>query len=179
MAKNPRSNVKKKRLKEGRDPTPSYGLIDPQSVKTIYASEGRGYDGNKKVKGRKRHIVSGTMGNLLAVKVHAANISDTTAGIGPAVQAYEKYPTIKKFCGDKGYRGTFVIDVFWGFALDVDISERVTPKFEVLPKRWVIERTFAWLNNYRRLSKDYEIAVESAEAMIVIASLHSLLKSLA
>ena len=154
-------------------------MIDSQSVKTIYASEERGFDGGKKVKGRKRHIVVDTMGNILGVKVHAANIHDTVAGIEPAMQAYEKYPTIEKFCGDEGYRGTFQIDVFWEMALDVDISARIKPVFEVLPKRWIVERTLAWMNNHRRLSKDYEISIESAEAMIIISNLHTLLRSLA
>ena len=179
MAQNTRSNSKKKRIAAGRSPTPSYGLIDSQSSKTAYASEERGFDGGKKVKGRKRHIVSDTMGNLLAVKVHAANIHDTVAGIEPAKLAYKRYPSIEKFCGDDGYRGTFEIDVFWEFALGVDISARIKPTFEVLPKRWIVERTLAWLGNSRRLSKDYEIATESAEAMVVISNLHTLLKSIA
>ena len=158
---------------------PRYGLIDSQSVKTIYASEARGFDGGKKVKGRKRHIITDTMGNILAVKVHAANIHDTVAGIGPARRAYEQYPTLKKFCGDEGYRATFEVDVYWEFVLDVDISERIKPTFEVLPKRWIVERTFAWLGNYRRLSKDYEISIESAETMVIIANLFSILRSIA
>ena len=154
-------------------------MIDSQSVKTIYASEERGYDGGKKVKGRKRHIISDTMGNILGVTVHAANIHDTIAGIKPAKQAFKRYPTIEKFCGDEGYRGTFEVEIFWEFAMDVDISERIKPKFEVLPKRWIVERSFAWLGNYRRLSKDFEIATDSAEAMVIIANLHIILRSIA
>jgi len=154
-------------------------LIDSQSVKTIYASEERGYDGGKKVKGRKRHIISDTMGNILGVTVHAANIHDTIAGIKPAKLAFKRYPTIEKFCGDEGYRGTFEVEIFWEFAMDVDISERIKPKFEVLPKRWIVERSFAWLGNYRRLSKDFEIATDSAEAMVIIANLHIILRSIA
>ena len=96
-----------------------------------------------------------TLGCLLAVKVHRANIHDTKAGIFPAVQAYRKYPSIKKFCGDKGYRKTFVANVKSILELDTDISEKIIPKeFKVIPKRWIVERTFAWLNNSRRLSKE-------------------------
>lgn len=119
------------------------------------------------------------MGNILAVVVHAANIHDTIAGIMPARQAIEQYPTIEKFSGDEGYRGTFEIDVFWEFALGVNISERIKPIFELLPIRWIVERTFAWLGNYRRLSKDFEISVDSAESMVSIAHLHTLLRCLA
>lgn len=166
-------------MSQGRKETPSYGIIDSQSTKTIYASEDRGFDGGKLVKGRKRHIVVDTQGNMLSAVVHAANIHDTVAGIRAATQAFEKYPTISKFCGDEGYRGTFEVDVWWEFGLDVDISERIKPTFEVLPKRWIVERTFAWLGNSRRLSKDYEISVDSSENMLYIANMHLLLKQLA
>ncbi|MBR6012597.1 MAG: transposase, partial [Selenomonadaceae bacterium] len=88
------------------------------------------------------------MGCLLAVKVHKANLHDTKAGIFPAIQAYRKYPTIKKFCADKGYRKSFVDNVKSILELDTDISEKIIPEgFTVIPKRWIVERTFAWLNN--------------------------------
>ena len=77
-----------------------------------------------------------------------------------------------------GYRGTFEVDVFWEMALGVDISERIKPTFEVLPKRWVVERTFAWLGYSRRLSKDYELSTNSAENMIRLSHLHTLLRRL-
>jgi putative transposase len=83
--------------------------------------------GGKKVKGRKRHIIVDIMGNLLAVVVHAANIHDTKSGINPAKKAFEKYPTIKKFCGDEGYRKSFVESVLSELGLDVDISEKIVP----------------------------------------------------
>jgi hypothetical protein len=170
--------VKKTREKAGRAATPSYGIIDSQSAKTAAAGEERGFDGGKKIKGRKRRIVAGIMGNLLAAVVHAANIHDTKSGIDPAVIAFEKYPAIKKFCGDGGYRKSFIEDVKYNLGLDVDISERIKPRFEVIPKRWVVERTFSWLNNSRRLSKDYEINVWSEITMIVISHLHTLLRRL-
>ena len=120
-----------------------------------------------------------TLGCLLAVKVHRANIHDTKAGIFPAVQAHRKYPSIKKFCGDKGYRKTFVANVKTILELDTDISEKIIPKeFKIIPKRWIVERTFAWLNNSRRLSKDYEILTSSEEAMVKISHIYTLLNRL-
>ena len=154
-------------------------MIDSRSVKTIYASEERGIDGGKKVKGRKHHIVTDTMGNLLSVVVHAANIHDTKSGINPAKRAFEKYPTIKKFCGDEGYRKSFEGDVLAELGLGVDISARIVPEFAVLPKRWVVERTFAWMNYSRRLAKDYEYSINSEENWIMISHLHTLLRSFA
>ena len=100
------------------------------------------------MKGRKRHIVTDTMGNLLAVRVHAANVHDTKSGIEPAKEAVKKYPTIKGFCADAGYRKTFVLLVHIVLGLFVDISERINQGFEILPKRWVVERTFAWVNKF-------------------------------
>ena len=131
------------------------------------------------MKGRKRHIVVDIMGNILSVEVHAANIHDTKAGIEPAKTAYEKYPTIEKFCGDDGYRKSFVEAVSSELGLDVDISARITPTFVVIPKRWVVERTFSWMNNSRRLSKDYEITKASQKAFVMISHLHTLLRRLA
>jgi transposase len=116
------------------------------------------------------------MGNLLAVSVHAANIHDTVFGLIPAMQAHESYPTIRKFCGDEGYRKTFENEVLTEFGVGVDISKRIDPKFAVIPKRWVVERTFGWLGHSRRLSKDYEILVDSAETMVRISHLHTLLR---
>jgi len=119
------------------------------------------------------------MGNLLSVIVHAANIHDTKAGILPAKLAVERYPSIKKFCADMGYRGTFVLDVDEILGLGVDISEKIKPgEWEKLPWRWVVERTLGWLGHSRRLSKDYEISTDSAEAVIKISHLHTLLKRL-
>jgi len=132
----------------------------------------------KKVKGRKRHIVVDTMGNLLAVCVHAANIHDTKSGIDPARKAFAKYPTLKKFCGDEGYRKSFVEAVKTELGLDVDISEKIKPVFTIIPKRWVVERTFSWMNNSRRLSKDYEISTDSAETFVMISHLHMLVRRL-
>ena len=140
----------------------------------MYASDERGMDGGKKIKGRKRHIVTDTLGNILAIVVHAGNIHDTKSGIDPARKAYAAYPTIEKFCGDQGYRKSFIDMVYAELGVGVDISERISPQFVVLPKRWVVERTFAWLGNSRRLSKDYEISTVSSENMIRISHIRVL-----
>lgn len=133
----------------------------------------------KKIKGRKRHIVVDTMGNLLSVKVHAANIHDTSSGIWAAETALLNYPEIQKFCADAGYRGSFVDAMKEKFQMEVDVVKRSDSEhWRILPKRWIVERTFAWLNNYRRLSKDYEINVVYAESMIKIAASYILLKRL-
>ena len=105
---------------------------------------------------------------MLSVDVHAANIHDTKSGISTAKEAYTNYPSIQKFCADAGYRGTFVSNVNEKLGLDVDISEKIKPhQWEKLPWRWVVERTFSWLNNFRRLSKDYEFSVSSLESMVI------------
>ena len=117
-----------------------------------------------------------TMGNLLAVVVHAANIHDTKSGILAARDAFKKYPSIQRFCGDAGYRKTFEQDVVRELGLGVDISVRIKPEWEVLPKRWIVERSLSWLNNSRRLSKDYEVSVRSSQAICLIAAFRTLLK---
>ena len=116
------------------------------------------------------------MGNMLSLVAHAANIHDTKAGINPARKAFERYPDIKRFCGDEGYRKSFEEAVRSEMGLGVDISKRIDPKWAVIPKRWVVERTFGWLTWSRRLSKDYEIKTSHAETMIIISHLHTLLR---
>ena len=124
----------------------------------------------KKTKGRKRHIVVDTQGNLLGVVVHAANIHDTKSGILAAQKACEKYPSIEAFCADAGYRGTFVDEVKERLQRRVDISEKIKPhEWEKLPWRWIVERTFGWMNAARRLAKELEISVSIEEAMINIS----------
>ena len=130
----------------------------------------------KKIKGRKRHIVVDTMGNLLSIVVHAANAHDTKSGINPAKKAFIKYPTIEKFCGDEGYRKTFIADVKVYLGKVVDISPKILPVLGVSPKRWIVERTFAWANHSRRLSKDFEIKALHEENMFMISHLHTLVR---
>ena len=119
------------------------------------------------------------MGNLLFLKVHAANIHDTVSGGAVFAGALAKYPSIKGACVDAGYRKTFENTVK-ALGKTVDISEKIAPKtWAVLPKRWIVERTFSWLNHSRRLSKDYEISRTSEESMVVISHSAMLLRRLA
>ena len=130
----------------------------------------------KKIKGRKRHITVDTMGNLLSICVHGANIHDSISGIIVAQEACLKYPKIKRFCADAGYRGTFIVDVEDILERGVDISEKIKPhEWEKLPWRWVVERTFSWLKSSRRLSKDYEVSLQSSENMVIISQIRTLL----
>jgi putative transposase len=131
--------------------------------------------GGKKVKGRKRHIVTDTQGHLLHVAVHAANVHDTVAGCSVIEEAFRKYPTLQGVCADAGYRKTFEQYVQQVLQKTVKISARITQGWEILPKRWVVERTLAWLNHFRRLSKDYEITIKSAENNVIIAHIMILL----
>ena len=134
----------------------------------------------KKTKGRKRHIVTDTMGNLLCIHVHAANIHDTKGGVYTFEKALYRYPTIQAGCADGGYRWTFqnTFDESHNIRIDISMQIKEQKGFQVLPKRWVVERTFAWLNCSRRLSKDYETSCCSAEAMIMISHAATLLNRL-
>jgi|TARA_B100001971_G_C18097982_1_gene487217 putative transposase len=147
-------------------------------VKTVGKSEFVGYDGGKKVNGRKRHIVVDILGNLLSVLVDSARIHDTKRGGIIAVSAKISYPSLMAFLGDQGYLGTAVEYCKRILNLPLHISKRITDHFSVLPKRWIVERTFAWFNSYRRLSKDFEGLTDSAENMIRIAMIRRTLYAL-
>ena len=123
----------------------------------------------KKIKGRKRHIGVDIEGHLLHVEVSPANIHDTKVGGFVIEAALEKYPTIQAASGDAGYRGTTVD--YSEIILDtpVHISTQIQDQFAILPKRWIVERTFAWINNDRRLSKDYEVKPNHSENMVRIS----------
>ena len=162
----------------GKEATPNYAIIDSQSVKTTSKSEQRGFDGGKKVKGRKRHILVDTIGNLLGVVVHAGNIHDTKVGILVVNKVMKIYPSIQAISADAGYRKTFEKDVLDNYDIPVDISTKINGEWKIIPKRWIVERNFAWMNNFRRLTKDFEITVKSAESFVKIAHIAQMLRNL-
>jgi len=132
--------------------------------------------GGKKTKGRKRHICTDTMGNLLYVKVHSAGISDTIAGRDIAYQTFKNHSSIRGFEADQGYRGTTANFIENDLKLRINITKKLGQKgFHVIPIRWVVERFFAWLGNFRRLAKDYELLTSSSEQAIIIAAVIMLL----
>jgi transposase len=140
----------------------------------------RGYDAGKKIKGRKRHIAVDTEGNLLAVIVHSAGIQDRVAARAVLMRLFCLFGTIQTVFVDGGYTGTLIEWAKQMFGYTVQVVKRTDQHlFKVLPKRWIVERTFAWLNWSRRLSKDYELSHASAETMIHIAFAHLLLRRVA
>ena len=131
--------------------------------------------GGKKVKGRKRHIIVDTEGHLLHIKVHAANIHDTKAGCDVFERAKEKFPTLTGFSADAGYQGTSVDYVNTKMKLKIEISRKIKDGWAVMAKRWVVERTFSWINNCRRMAKDFEILTCSAENFVRISMIQIML----
>ncbi|WP_244942862.1 IS5 family transposase [Streptomyces inhibens] len=157
------------REREGREAEPTAGIIDAQSVRaaaTVPAAS-RGYDGGKKVQGRKRHIVTDCLGLLLVVAVTAANIGDRDAAVGLLTRLRRLHRDITLVWADGGYTGGLVGWCRDKLALTLQIVKRTDDMagFVVLPRRWVAERTFAWLMNSRRLARDYETLPASSEAI--------------
>ena len=166
------------RKRAGRDKEPSLAVVDSQRVKTTEVCGPVGFDSHKQMKGRKRHILADILGLLLVVVVTAADVQDANSAelIGARVQG--KFPRMQKLIADQGYKERFITWFLTHLQWIVEIVRRnpAVKGFDVLPKRWIVERTFAWMNLYRRLSKDYEYHTTSSEAMIYLASIRLMLK---
>jgi len=165
----------------GKKPTPTAAIIDSQSIRTAEGGERRGYDAGKKITGRKRHIVVDTLGLLLGVVVHGADIQDQDGAWPLLEQLYEEFRRLKIIFGDVAYgRSDLPEWVFgtFGWLLQTVLRPVGLKKFIVLPKRWIVERTFSWLARNRRHSRDYEKTTTSSESFIYIAMIHLMLKRL-
>ncbi len=140
----------------------------------------RGYDAGKRVNGRNRHILVDTMGMILTVVVHAASVQDRDGAKLVFEQVRSLFSRLKLVWADGGYAGKLVdwVESVCGWVLEIVKRSDDAKGFEVLPRRWVVERTFAWLGRYRRLSKDYEELTRSSEAMIYLAMIHLMVRRL-
>jgi len=166
----------------GKDAQPSAGSIDSQTVKASRTSGQRGYDAGKKINGVKRHILVDTLGLLLAVVVHPANIQDRDGAklVFAKAKLLGSWPRLKRVWADGGYAGKLIVWVssFCQWILEIVKRNDDVKGFQLLPKRWVVERTFSWLSSCRRLSKHYEYWNETGEAMVQVAMIRLMLRRL-
>jgi len=177
-----RALVRRARRKLGRKPRPTAAVIDSQSAATTQAGGPRGFDAGKRVYGRKRHIVTDTNGLLLAVHVHAANVQDVHGAVPLLEHLRQRFPKLRHIFADRIYRGEQLVNALspcgpW----TIEIVERPpgVKGFRLLPRRWVVERTFAWFGRCRRLSKDFEGSADTEVAWLLIAHLRLLTRRLA
>ena len=166
---------------KGKKPTPSVGIIDSPTLKTTENGGERGYDAGKKINGRKRHIIVDTLGLIMSLVIHAADIQDQDGAKLAIAALGERFKRLLVIFADAAYKRCGLPDwvmQWFGWILQPALRPVDVKGFVVLPKRWIVERTFAWINKYRRNSKDYERNTESSKAMIDIAMTARMLKLL-
>jgi putative transposase len=165
--------VEKIRLKAGRNVEPTVGIIDAQSVKSsLVSSEDKGYDAGKKIKGIKRHIIVDTLGLILAVVIQGASVQDRNGAIDVVDKLVENWKKIIKIFADGGYSGTLIDKIKEKFKITLEIIKRdELHTFKVLPKRWIVERTFAWIDTNRRNAKHYERLNETSVAIVQLSAI--------
>jgi putative transposase len=166
------------RLEAGRNRQPSAAIIDSQSVKSTECSDQRGYDAGKKVNGRKRHILVDTIGLLLMVVVLPANIQDRDGAkqLLTLFFGQSTWRRVKHIWADGGYAGALLqwAKSLWRCTIEV-VKHNELHIFKVLPRRWVVERTFGWCGRYRRLNRDYERQAKTGEIMVYLAMIRLML----
>ena len=172
------------RKTEGRKGAPTAAIIDSQSVKTPDQAGARGYDAGKKVSGRKRHVAVDCLGLILAMMITPASVQDRDAAKGLIKLLVNRYGRLQMIWADGGYLGALVqwvkqLRPFGKLRLEIVRRCDQTKGFKVLPKRWIVERTFGWLYKARRLCRDYEVRLDHSEAMIRICMIRLMLRRLA
>lgn len=165
----------------GKKANPTAGIIDSQTVRTTEAGGEKGYDAGKKMNGRKRHIVVDTLGMLLSIVIHPADLQDNDGACLTLLNCYDKLPNLKVIFGDSAYKRSGLpefIKSTLGWILQPVLRPVGISGFIILSKRWIVERTLAWISRARRNAKDYERSVESGVAMVHITMIHLMLKRL-